>query len=63
MTFVCPEHGEFDIILESGQEAPIWCPIYKTGTTEPCGIKLKRIYSVPYIRFKGSGFFSTDNKK
>ena len=60
MTFKCPVHGQYDIDLETGQDPPKWCVIYREGTNEPCGIRLKRIYSVPNIRFIGSGFYVND---
>ena len=37
------------------------------GDTEPewcqCGGTMNKIFSVPGISFKGSGFYSTDNRK
>ena len=63
MIFRCRTHGEFEVDLEYRQEPPMWCPIYKEGTYEPCGIKLTKRYPIPAISFKGSGFFVNDNKK
>ena len=63
MIFRCRTHGEFEVDLKYRQEPPIWCPIYKAGANEPCGIKLTRRYSIPAISFKGSGFFINDNKE
>jgi len=61
--FICPVHGKFEIDLERGQIAPKWCVIYKEGTSEPCGRKLTRKYTIPAIRFKGSGFYTNDKDK
>ena len=58
--FKCSKHGKFEVDLEPGQDAPIWCPIYVSGKT-PCGERLKRVYSVPSVHYKGGGFYSTDN--
>lgn len=63
MDFECPVHGQLEItLLERGQDIPIWCPIYKDGTREPCGKRLKRIYSVPAVHYRGNGFYKTDHK-
>ena len=61
--FVCPVHGQYEIDLERGQNPPKWCVIYKEGTSEPCGRKLTRKYTIPAIRFKGSGFYTNDKDK
>ena len=63
LRFRCKEHGEYEIDLQDGQEAPKWCIIYKHGTNEPCGRLLTRKYFAPNIRFVGSGFYSNDNKE
>jgi hypothetical protein len=60
MIFKCPVHGTYEIDLERGQNPPKWCVIYKDGTNEPCGEVLKRIYTVPSIKFVGSGFYTND---
>ena len=63
LRFECPEHGQYEIDLQYGQEAPKWCVIYKTGTNEPCGKTLTKLFKfVPNIRFKGSGFYKNDNR-
>jgi len=62
MTFECQTHGTFEVDLQDGQDPPIWCPIYVKGRT-PCGEVLKRRYDVPAIQFRGSGFYSTDNRR
>ena len=61
--FVCPVHGQYEIDLERGQNPPKWCVIYKEGTSEPCGKNLTRKYTVPAIRFLGSGFYANDKEK
>jgi putative FmdB family regulatory protein len=32
-------------------------------TCDRCGGEMKRIFSAPSVRFKGPGFYSTDNRK
>ena len=62
--FRCQRHGEFEVDLEYGQDAPIWCPIYKDGTKVPCGEKLTKLFrDVPNIQFRGSGFYVNDKEK
>jgi len=63
MVFRCGIHGVFEVDLERGQTPPIWCPIYKDGTNEPCGTKLTKKYTVPAISFKGEGFYVNDKDK
>ena len=52
----CPECGHSFDESESFDAPPEHvCP--KCGTLAP------RVFGVPYIRFKGTGFYSTDSKK
>jgi predicted nucleic acid-binding Zn ribbon protein len=59
-TVRCEEHGKMEITKRSS-ECPKWCfvPI-ETGI---CNKPLKRIWDVPNIHFKGSGFYQTDKEK
>lgn len=63
MDFICPVHGKFEVLLEHEQEPPIWCPIYRDGTRIPCGKRLKKVWSVPSVHYKGSGFYTTDKER
>lgn len=56
-TVECPEHGQYEISPDSEKNCPRLCPIPKNGKS--CGQNLKRIYNVPNVHFKGSGFTKT----
>ena len=48
----------FDVAI-SAKELPgltIFCPTCSSSN-------VNRKYTIPYLQFKGSGFYSTDNKK
>ena len=62
-TFCCEEHGEIDLMVNIDQNLPTTCPIIESKANEPCGKHLKRIYTVPNIRFIGSGFYVNDNRR
>ena len=64
MRFRCEEHGEYEIDLKDGQNAPKWCTIHQAGTNRPCGRQLTKLFHfAPNIRFIGSGFYSNDSKE
>lgn len=52
--YECPGDGE-TITIERGISDPEID--YACGL---CGTKLQRVWSVPFIKFNGSGFYSTD---
>ena len=56
-TVECEEHGIMEITPEQNSECPRICFIpTKNGR---CGKPLKRIYDIPNVHFKGSGFTKT----
>ena len=52
--YECPGDGEIITIERaiSDPEIDYACSL--------CGTKLQRVWSVPFIKFNGSGFYSTD---
>jgi putative FmdB family regulatory protein len=50
--YECPGDGEKITIMRPMDEEPrtYYCP---------CGAELRRVYSIPGVQFRGSGFYST----
>ena len=53
--YECEECGRFEKMQRITEDALESCP--------ECGADVKRLIGNPGIIFKGSGFYSTDNKK
>ena len=47
-TIKCTVHGKFELELHKDEKVPKSCPI--------CGNKVIRVYNVPAIHYKGSGW-------
>lgn len=53
--YLCEQHSITELVASIGDApATIKCPI--------CDEHIPRVYSVPGIQFKGSGFYKTDNR-
>lgn len=53
--YLCEQHAITELVASLGEApATIECPI--------CGDWIPRVYSVPAVQFKGTGFYKTDNK-
>lgn len=46
-------NAQYEVIHEAGEERLPVC----------CGISMERVWTAPAVHFKGSGFYSTDNKR
>jgi putative FmdB family regulatory protein len=54
--YTCRDCGHtFDIVQKMTDEALTVCPV--------CGGRLRKVFAVPAIAFKGSGFYATDHGK
>ena len=54
----CRVHGKYELVLHPDTDVKL-CQIRING--KPCNEPLKRLYPVPNVHYKGTGFYKTDN--